>query len=77
MCLQQWRSASDTQPTCRSAGFNFHGRRTLSYTPPILSYFPLLGLGIGGGRRKKHEDVVGLIMSFLRSAEGTTADSGA
>ena len=37
----------------------------------------LLGLGIGAGGREKHEDVVGLIGSFLRSAEETTAGSGA
>ena len=40
MCLQRWRSASDAQPTCQSAGFNFQGHRTLSYIPPISSYSP-------------------------------------
>jgi hypothetical protein len=37
----------------------------------------LLSLGIGAGGLEKHEDAVGLIRSFLRSAEETTAGSGA
>lgn len=38
MYLRRWRSASDTEPTRRSAGFDFHGRRTLSDLIPLLSY---------------------------------------
>ncbi|KAF2690361.1 hypothetical protein K458DRAFT_413139 [Lentithecium fluviatile CBS 122367] len=66
MCLQRWRSASDTQPTCRSAGSYFQGRRTqLSIISPCCvplqraeTSSRLLGLGIGAGGLKKHEDVV-------------------
>jgi len=35
----------------------------------------LFSPGIGATGRKKHKDVVGLIISFIRSAKETTADS--
>ena len=64
MRLQRRRLASDAQPTCRSAGFDFQGRlhSTVSCTSPISSY-PLqraetrsrllCGLGTGAGRLEK------------------------
>jgi hypothetical protein len=80
ICLKRWRSASDTQPPCRVEGFDFYGRRTLSYLisflspripfqQPETSSRPQLGLGIGAGGLEKHEDMVGLDQAF-RSVNG-------
>jgi hypothetical protein len=50
MRLQRRRFASDAQPTCRSAGFAFHGRRTRSHLVPsylIVFSFDELRLDLG------------------------------
>ena len=57
MCLQQWRSACVTKPTCPSAGFDFQDRPTLSYDCiPLqraeIRYRLLLGLRIRSGGLK-------------------------
>jgi hypothetical protein len=86
MRLQRRRFASDAQPTCRSAGFDFQGRlrSTLSCTSPISSY-PLQraetrsrllrGLGTGAGRLEKDGDVGGFDRVF-RSAIGGEDNGG-
>ncbi|KAF2176923.1 hypothetical protein K469DRAFT_721186, partial [Zopfia rhizophila CBS 207.26] len=82
--LQRRGSASNTKPTRRSAGFDFHGCLTLSSLIPLLSHRIslqraetssrlLLSLGIGYGGLERYKDGVGLIKSFVRSAEGTMA----
>lgn len=82
MRLQQQRSASDTQPTCRSAGFEGRPLHPILYLSYLI-VFPFnelrlelrlpLSIGIGDDGLEKHEDVVGLSRSFVRSAERTTA----
>ncbi|CAI6336994.1 unnamed protein product [Periconia digitata] len=82
MRSQRRRCASDAQPTCQSAACILPCpvpllSHRIPFNEPTLDLSCLFSLGIGAGGREKHEDVVGLIGSFLRSAEETTAGSGA
>ena len=79
--LQRRRCASDAQPTCRSAGFDFQGRphSTLSCASPTSSY-PLqraetrsrllLGLGTGAGGLEKGWGRGGLDQVFRSAISG-------